>query len=871
MKKDITSPPRLPLRFFRWFCHPKLLKYIEGDLTELYLERLNEKGKRKADIKFITDVLLLFRPGIIRPIEQRQNLNTQAMLKNYFKISWRNVLRNKGYSFINMGGLAFGITVTLLIGLWIYDELSFDNDNTHSDRLARVIQNVTNNGEVQTWKSVPFPLAEELRTNYGSDFKHIAMAVNWGDHMLTLKDKTLKQIGVYLEKDGPEILDLKMIQGSSHMIDPASILLSASAAQTYFGDEDPINQVMRIDEQPVVKVIGIYKDFPLNSTFAGLNFISTWELLYNADSWFKTAEDPWRPNFATLFVELNDNAEFNIVSAKIKDAKLKKINSQLAQKKPELFLHPMSDWHLRSEFKNGVNAGGAIEYVWMFAIIGAFVLLLACINFMNLSTARNEIRAKEVGIRKTVGSLRKQLVLQFFSESFLIVLFSFVISLLLTQIVLPIFNEVANKQITILWSHPFFWLISLGFIVITSLIAGSYPAFYLSSFKPIQVLKGTFKAGRYAALPRKILVVTQFTVSITLIIGTIIVYQQIQFAKNRPVGYSRASLLSIYEMNSSIHDHVDAVKEEMMQTGVISSMTESQSSLTGIWSSTSGFSWNGKDPNLSTDFGVVSSAHDYGKTIGWEIKEGRDFSPEFATDSSAVVLNEAAIHYMGLKNPVGETVTWWGRPFTVIGIIKNMVMESPYDEQRPVIYFLTKESGNVLLIKLKSSANTREAIAKIEPIFKKYNPAQPFEFQFVDDEYAKKFGNEERIGKLAGFFAMLAVLICCLGIFGLASFTAEQRTKEIGIRKVLGASVTKLWQMLSKDFVVLVLLSCLFAVPISYYFLHQWLLKYEYRTDIGWWVFIMAGSGAMLITLLTVSYQAVKAALANPVKSLRSE
>jgi len=867
----IKTAPKLPLRFFRWFCHPKLRDHIEGDLMELYDERVKGRGKRKADLKFIGDVLLLFRPGIIKPIEQHQNLNTQAMLKNYFKIGWRNLLRNKGYSVINMGGLAFGITVTLLIGLWIYDELSFDSDNKHSDRLARVIQNVTNNGVIQTWKSVPFPLAEELRTNYGSDFKHIAMAVNWGDHMLTLKEKTLKQIGVYIEKDGPEILDLKMIQGSSNMIDPASILLSASAAQTYFGDEDPINQVMKIDEQPVVKVIGIYQDFRRNSTFAGLNFISTWEFLYNADSWFKKAEDPWRPNFATLFVELNDHAEFAAVSAKIKDAKLKKINSQLAQKKPELFLHPMNDWHLHSEFKNGVNAGGAIQYVWMFGIIGVFVLLLACINFMNLSTARNEIRAKEVGIRKTVGSLRKQLVLQFFSESFLIVFFSFAISLLLAQLVLPFFNEVADKQITILWSLPFFWLMSFAFIIITSLIAGSYPAFYLSSFKPIQVLKGTFKAGRYAALPRKILVVSQFTVSITLIIGTIIVYQQIQFAKNRPVGYSRANLVSIPTMNSSIHDHFDVVKEELMQTGMISSMAESQSALTGIWGSTSGFSWSGKDPNLSIDFGTIFSSHDYGKTIDWKIKEGRDFSREFATDSSAVILNEAAINYMGLKNPVGEVVTWWGQPYTIIGIIDNMVMESPYDELRPVIYFLTNEPGNLSLIKLKSSVSANEAIAKIEPIFKKLNPDHPFEFQFVDDEYAKKFGNEERIGKLAGFFAMLAVLICCLGIFGLASFTAEQRTKEIGIRKVLGASVTKLWQMLSKDFIVLVLLSCLLAIPISYYFLHQWLLKYEYRTDIGWWVFMIAGSGALLITLLTVSYQAVKAALANPVKSLRSE
>ena len=793
------------------------------------------------------------------------------MLKNYFKTAWRNLGRNKMHSFINIAGLSIGLAVAILIGLWIYDEISFNKNFQNYERIAQVIQNVTNNGEVQTWTSVPYPLADELRKNYGSDFKHIVMSAGWGDHIITINEKKLKGTGGYFERGMPEMFSLKMLHGIRNSLDdPSSVLLSASAAKAYFGNEDPVNKILKIDNNLVFKVTGVYEDFPRNSTFAGLDFIGAWDFFYKKND-LKSIEDPWRPNFTTLFVQLNNNADFNKVSAKIKDAKLKKLNPQLAKKKPALFLQPMSKWHLYSEFKNGVNIGGAIQYVWMFGIIGVFVLLLACINFMNLSTARSERRAKEVGIRKTVGSLRMQLILQFFSESLLTVFFAFGLSLLLVQLTFPFFNEVANKQMSILWASPNFWLLIIAFILFTALIAGSYPAFYLSSFKPIKVLKGTFKAGRYAAIPRKVLVVLQFTVSVTLIIGTIIVYKQIQFAKNRPVGYSRNNLVSIPTMNASIHDHFNAVKDELMKTGAITSMAESQSPTTGIWNSTSGFSWREKDPNLSIDFGVVNASFDYGKTIGWHVKDGRDFSRDFATDSSAMILNEAAVHFMNLKNPVGERVTWWGQPYTVIGVINDMVMESPYEEPKPVIYGLTNESGNVAILKLNPSLSAKNALSKIEPVFKKFNPDQPFEYKFVDEDYAKKFGDEERIGKLASFFAILAVAISCLGLFGLASFVAEQRTKEIGVRKILGATVFNVWNLLSKDFVMLVTISFLIAVPVAYYFMYHWLQGYTYRTVLSWWIFAAAGIGSLIITILVVSFQAIKAAVANPVKSLRTE
>jgi putative ABC transport system permease protein len=792
------------------------------------------------------------------------------MIKNYFKIAWRNLAKSKMHSFINIAGLSVGMTVAILIGLWIHDEVSFNKNFKNYDRIAQVVQNVTNNGEVQTWTNVPWPLADELRKNYGADFKHIVMATFIGDHLLSIGDKKLKKTGGYFEKEAPDLFSLDMVRGQAGLTDPSSVLISASAARACFGDADPVNKLIKIDNNIDVKVTGVYKDFPRNSAFADLSFIATWDIFYSKTPWLRTMSDPWRPNSFSLFVQLNDNVEFAAASAKIKDAKLKKVNEQLAKKQPALFLHPMSNWHLYAEFKNGVNTGGAIQYVWMFGIIGVFVLLLACINFMNLSTARSEKRAKEVGIRKTVGSGRQQLIVQFFSESLLTVFFSFALSLLLAQLLLPFFNSVAGKQMSVLWVNPYFWVISLLFIIFTALIAGSYPAFYLSSFRPVKVLKGTFKAGRFAALPRKALVVVQFTVSVMLIIGTIIVYKQIEFAKDRPVGYTRQGLVTL-PLTPSIHNHFNAVRDELIQSGAITSIAEAGSPTTATWSSTSGFSWKGKDPNQSIDFSNVGVSYDYGKTIGWRIKEGRDFSRDFATDTSAVILNEAAVKFMGLKDPVGETVTWWDSKLTVVGVIDNMVMNNPYEEPRPTIFNLSIEEQNVTIARMHPSVSAKDALTKIETAFKRFEKDQLFDFQFVDEEYGKKFSSEERVGRLASFFAILAIAISCLGLFGLASFVAVQRTKEIGVRKVLGASVFGVWNLLSKEFIALVFVSFLIAAPVAWYMMNNWLQNYTYRVTINWEIFLLAGLLAVTIALVTVSFQSIKAALANPVKSLRTE
>ncbi len=794
------------------------------------------------------------------------------MFKNYFKIAWRNIIKNTASSFINIGGLAAGMVVAMLIGLWIYDELSYDKYHRHYDRIAKIREHVNVNGDIQTGKTVPYALAGELRTHYGSYFKHIVMSSHRGGHILSNGEKTLTRHGVYLEHAAPDMLTLHMLKGGRNGLhDPSAILLSESTAKAFFGDADPMDKIMKIDNKLHVKVTGVYEDLPANSTFASVTFIAPFQLYVSNSKWISNTQNSWSHSYVQAYVQIPDDADMDQVSALIKNIRLGKIKKEDAMYKPTFFLEPMSKWHLYATFTNGVQVGGRIQYVWMFGIIGVFVLLLACINFMNLSTARSEKRAKEVGIRKAIGSLRGQLVSQFFCESLLVVFLAFVFSLLLVQLLLPFFNELADKKMSVLWRSPLFWLMSIGFSLVTGIIAGSYPAFYLSSFQPVKVLKGTFRVGRFAALPRKLLVVVQFTVSVTLIICTVIVFRQVQFAKDRPLGYNCDGLIIVPLVTRDIPDHFETVREELIKSRAIIAMAGSESTTTDIWGTDGGFEWPGKDPNLTVDFPNTGISFDYGKTVGWQFVAGRDFSRRYPTDSSGFILNEAAVQFMSLKEPVGAIITLNGTPFTVIGVIKDAIVESPYERVRPAVFCLARGHDNFALLKMNPAISASKAITSVEAVFKKYNPAAPFDYKFVDEEYAKKFGNEERIGKLAGVFAVLAVLISCLGLFGLASFVAEQRTREIGVRKVLGASVFDLWQLLSKDFVALVIISCFIAIPIAWYFLYQWLQQYSYRTNISGWVFAAAGAGAMLISVLTVSYQSIKAAMVNPVKSLKSE
>ncbi|GGD61202.1 ABC transporter permease [Emticicia aquatilis] len=767
------------------------------------------------------------------------------------------------------------MAVAMLIGLWIYDELTFDKNHENYDRIAQVMQHNLYNGKRETQMSNPAVMAEEIRNNYGSDFKYVLQSSWNSSHILTAGEKKFTKSGSYFEPQVTEMLSLKMLKGTRDGLkEPYSILLSESVAKAYFGDADPMDKIMKIDNKTDVKVTGVYEDLPHNSTLKDVSYLMPWELYLITNDWIKKMENPWGSNFTQTFAQIAENADMKKVSAKIKNVKLNRLDKEEARYKPEVFLHPMSDWHLYGEFKNGINVGGRIEFVWLFGIIGVFVLLLACINFMNLSTARSEKRAKEVGIRKAIGSVRGQLISQFFSESLLVVSLAFVLSIILVLLILPLFNDLADKKMSVLWMNPVFWILGVAFSLLTGLIAGSYPALYLSSFQPVKVLKGTFRVGRFASVPRKILVVIQFTVSVTLIIGTIVVFRQIEFAKSRPLGYTKDGLINIYMQTSDIHKHFDVVRDELRKSGAVVDIAESGSPLTEHWNSNGGFDWKGKDPNLAVDFPNNPVSHEYGKTIGWQFVAGRDFSRQYTSDSLAFVLNEAAAKYIGYKNPmaaIDEIIKWDGKSYKVIGVVKNMIVQSPYEPSRASLFHLSREEENVLIIKLNPNKNASESLSQIEEVLKKYNPAQPFEYKFVNEEYGRKFGNEERVGKLATFFAILAIFISCLGLFGLASFVAEQRTKEIGVRKVLGATVTNIWALLSKDFVVLVIISFFIASPMAYFFMSQWMQKYTFRTDISWWIFALTGIGALAITLLTVSFQAIKAAIMNPVKSLKTE
>jgi ABC-type antimicrobial peptide transport system permease subunit len=791
------------------------------------------------------------------------------MFRNYFRTTWRSLLRNKVYSGINIFGLAIGLAVAMLIGLWIHDELSYDKFNENYDQIAQVMRRSSFNGETRTRTSVPVPLEDKLVSNYPGQFAHVILTTPADDHVLSSGDKKIREKGRFMEPGAPDMLSLHMLAGKrTGLKDPSSILLSKSLAGVLFGEANPIDKVLKIDDKMPVRVAGVYDDVPFSSRFSDLMFVAPWQLYVSSNEWAQKAQGNWGINSYELYVQVAPHTSIEDASEKIKNIE----RDLMGPRASTLFLFPMSKWHLYSEWKNGVNTGGRIQFVWLFGIIGIFVLLLACINFMNLSTARSEKRAKEVGVRKAIGSLRSQLIGQFFCESLMAAWLAFLFALIIVQLALPLFNELADKRISISWTSPVFWLSGIGFVLFTALIAGSYPAFYLSAFKPDKILKGTFHAGRQASLPRKFLVVLQFTVSITLIIGTFVVYRQVRFAKDRPVGYNRDGLIAIRMTTADIHKHYEALRNDLIRSRSALDMAASQGPTTDIWDNRSGFNWPGKDPDLQADFATVAVTHEYGKTVDWKLVSGRDFSRAYATDlSSGIILNEAAAKFMGLKNPLISAISWGGEPLKVIGVVKDMVMTSPYEPVKPTVFYLNYENANFIIIRMNPLMSAHKALAHIASLFKKYAPSVPFEYKFVDEEYGRKFAAEARVGNLATVFAILATFISCLGLFGLVSFVAEQRTKEIGIRKVLGANVGSLFLLLSRDFLLLVCIALLTASPVAWLFMNKWLQGYTYRTQLSWWIFLVVGLAAVVIALLTVSFQAIKAALANPVKSLRTE
>ncbi len=788
------------------------------------------------------------------------------MFKNYLLVTLRSLRKNGTYSFINIAGLSIGITCSVLILLWVFDELSFDKFLPKSDRLYQVWINATFDGKINSWTSLPLPAYEALKTE-NSNIKNTVVTDWGGDHLFTVGDKRITKRAFYASEEFLEMFQFPLIKGNAASVldDPTSIVITEAMAKTFFGDTDPLNQVIRVDNKSDLKVTGVLKNIPKNSSFQ-FDFLLTWKLNEETSKWVKEARTNWGNNSFQIFMELSDPSNQVTVERAIKGLIVKRDPEDY---KRELFLHPLLKWRLSSEFENGKEGEGRMAFVKMFGLIAIFILVIACINFMNLSTARSERRAREVGIRKSVGSRRHELIFQFIGESLFISLLAFVIAILLAQLVMPYYNNRVDKKLFIDYGAKEFWLFALVLIFFTGIVSGSYPAFYLSSFQPVKVLKGKVQVGKNASLPRKVLVTLQFGFSIFLIIGTIIIYQQIQHVKSRTLGYDQQNLITI-DYTDEIGKNFRPIKLELLHTGVVNSVTKSNSPITEIHSNNF-LGWPGKPETQKVIFATIATEYDYTKTMGIKILEGRDFSEDFKSDSMAIMVNKAAIELMQLKNPMGEKLDLWGRKRELIGIVDNVLMGDPFQQSRPMFIVLNPEWAGAVTIRLEKTKDLAGSLRKVEAVFKKYSPAYPFEYKFADQEFAKKFTDINMTSRLATLFALLAIIITGLGLFGLAAFAAEQRTKEIGIRKVMGASVSSLVGLMSKDFSKLVIIAFLVSSPIAWWLLNQHLQQYKYRVEIAWWVFPITGLIALVFALAIVSTQAFRAAHANPAVSLRND
>ncbi|HEX6226963.1 MAG TPA: FtsX-like permease family protein [Chryseolinea sp.] len=873
MKHNTNKPPRLAKKVLLTFLRNDLAEEVLGDLDEKFYSTLRSRSPLYAKLNYWIEVSQYLRPFAIKNFNT-VHTNNYAMFRSYFKIGWRNLLKNKGYSLINIGGLAMGMAVALLISFWMLDELAFNRYHKNYSTIGKVYRLNSWGGEIEASTAHVVGLGSLLRAEYGAQFRNVVMIRQRIEkRVLSIGENRMTQGGYFMQPAGIEMFGLKMLSGDSRnaLGDMKSIIVSQSLARKLFGNDEAVNKIITMDGATELKVTGVYEDLPKNSELYEATFFAPLDLYQGGPDKLSA----WDNYNMTVYVQVRHESAFQEVSQIIKDAMLPHVNQETRDTNPRLFIHPMRHWHLNSEFKDGKTVTSKqMRLVWSFGFLGAFVLILACINFMNLSTARSGQRAREVGIRKSIGSLRRQLIQQFFGESLLVALLSFIVAIVIVRLALPLFNEISDKDMQVPWTNLSFWAIVLLFPIVTGLVAGIYPALYLSSFNPVKVLKGTFKAGRHASLPRSFLVTLQFTVSISLIIGTIVIYRQIQFAKDRPVGYAREGLISIHPRSPEFKTRYQVLRNELKRTGVVEEMAEANYAITSTLGWNGGFSW--RDRKYDGSFNTIFVTHEYGKTVGLEFIQGRDFSREITSDLSGIIINESALNILGLENPIGESLVW--KPgdmdrgtYKILGVVKDMVKGSPFEPTDPSIIFLTEDNPSNLYIRVNPNVSLQRALSEIQRVFKAIVPSSPFDYTFADEDYAAKFRAEERIGTLAAVFTVLAIIISCLGLFGLASFVAEQRTKEIGIRKVLGASVVNVWRMLSKDFIGLVLIASTISAPTAFYIMNSWLEGYVYRTTISGWILLLSCMGALIITVLTVSYQAIRAALLNPVKSLRSE
>jgi putative ABC transport system permease protein len=781
------------------------------------------------------------------------------------KTTWRNLWKNKFYTSINIIGLAIGLAVSILIMLWVQDELSFDRFHKNHAQLYQVLENQKyGTGEVYTFSSTPAPLAQVLK----KDFPDIMYAsrVSWGnEHLFNYGEKHIDEFGLYVDPDFLKMFSFPLTLGDPNkvLIEPNTLLISETLASKYFGLENPVGKMIRVDEDRQYKVEGVFKDAPSNSTleFSFLMPVADYIKLYMNN------EERWDNNNIQAFVQLRKESDPNVVTAKISDLLPKKHADQVNVK---LFLSPAADWYLRSSFKDGKNTGGRIAYVNLFIVVAIFILLIACINFTNLATAQATKRSKEVGVRKVIGANKVSLVRQFLGESLMLSFFAGLLSILFVLPVLPWINQLLQRKLNIDFSNLSYLFVFIGIILIAGLLSGIYPALVLSSFQPIKVLKGVtagIKGKSY--LLRKSLVIIQFVISVVMIIGTIIIYQQIKYFQSKNLGYKTENL--IYFSSAGVPEQqYESFKNELAGVQGVKGVTRSSINFTGSNNSTSNVKWNGKLNEKEVLFSLINTDYDLLNTFGIELKEGRNFSKGFGADTSNYIINEEAVRRMNLKGPVvGQPLELSERKGTIIGVAKDFHFSSMHGPIEPVIIRARDWTWTYYL--RIDGQNTASILKNIEAVYKKRIPERPFSFKFMDQEYESMYKSEMQIGELAKWFSILAIFISCLGLFGLVSLTAIQRTKEIGIRKVLGASVTNLLGLLSKDFLILVLIAACIAFPFAWWLMNTWLQDFSYHINIQWWVFLLSGCAVVLIALITVSFQAVKTAMSNPVKSLRME
>lgn len=788
------------------------------------------------------------------------------MSRNFFKIAFRNFLKNRIYASINIIGLALGLTCSLLIYLWMNDELNIDAFHKKGDRIYTIISREYIDGTVTGYYDTPGLLGEELK----KVMPEIEFSCNFSSKSLytfSVGDEKLKYEGNFAGEDYFKIFSVPLLQGTAEtaLKAPESISISRKMATAFFGSpEQALHQSIRFDNYRDLEVAAVFEDLQDNSSVR-FDCLINWAFFKEREPWIFD----WDNSGPGAFALLKANADPEKVNAKLKDFIANYTSDYDENDHLELGLQPYEEMYLHSNFENGEIAGGRIEYVRIFGIVAVFILLIACINFMNLSTAQSLKRAKEIGVRKVIGAKRGSLIGQFLGESLLFSGLAVIVSLLVVSVLLPIFNQFTEKSIALPFSNTGFWLFILGLTTLTGLFSGTYSAFFLSGFRPMSVLKNTLKITGSSITLRKCLVVFQFALSIVFIISMMVISRQIDYIYSKNLGYEKSNLIYIPKVGS-LSDNYAAFKNEAAQKEGILSLSNMHLQFTNIENTTGSVEWPGKTPNTHPNFREMAIGYDFLKTIKAELAVGREFSKVFA-DSANYVINEAALKVLGFQDPIGKPLTFWGVKGQIVGVVKDFHFSPLHQPIEPLIMRLTKEQSWGYALVRTEEGKMKLALSALEKLHKKLNPDFPFTYQFVDAEYQKLYGSENVIQQLSKYFAGLAILISCLGLLGLVIFSTEQRTKEIGIRKVLGASVTSLWQLLSKDFVVLVLISCLIATPIAYYFMNEWLQKYSYRIEISWWVFAVAIIGALLITLLTVSYQAFKAALVNPVKSLKSE